>query len=216
MQVSLDKLFMAILSLLLVYGLPLETLAEKQKILVEYEKFTREGWDLINSSINCLPEKAQRSLAAGAKPDAIPPAPSRGPALAFAVNSGCLNVVKLLLDHGADPNGSPWGNKEGKSYLHITTWPVKVTETTPQITELLLKKGANPNSVFCCKGKACPSSPLDNARLLNWRLKHTVNRDIGKTTIAILMKYGAKSARDGEIPANCEKVSIQRIYNKTR
>ena len=199
-QTSLGKLFVVMISALGFSAALLEVWAGQYGLTSEqqehHEGITKEEQALINASVNCLPEKARRALDAGARPDVsmlLPP----DTALAFAVNSGCLKVVELLLEYGADPNGSPGGPHEGKSYLHVATWPGK--ENTPQIVDLLLKKGADPNAVYCRTGRSGPVTPLDQARLL----KHAVNKKVSDATVAVLIKYGAKSARDGEVVGGC-------------
>jgi ankyrin repeat protein len=205
-RASFGKLFVVTISALVFSALLVEVRAGQYNLTSEqqelHERLTKEERALIYASVNCLPEKARHALAAGARPD-VSLAPPPDTALAYAVNNGCLKVVKLLLEYGADPNGSPGGPHEGKSYLHVATWPGK--ESTPQIVELLLKEGADPNAVYCRTGRSGPATPLDQARLL----KHAVNKEVSDATVAVLTKYGAKSARDGEVADSCTQ-STQR------
>ena len=207
------KIFLVTASTLVVSIAPLKAWASQDKLIPEERevlvKITKDERALIHASVNCLPEKARDALAAGARPDVslLPPPDT---ALAFAVNSGCPKVVELLLEYGADPNGSPGGPHEGKSYLHVATWTGK--ESTPQIVELLLKKGADPNAVYCRTGRSGPVTPLDQARLL----KYAVNKKISDTTVAVLIKYGAKSARDGEIEDKCAQSTQQEDASITK
>ena len=60
---------------------------------------------------------------------------------------------------------------------------------------LILKKGADPNAVYCRAGRTGPVTPLDQARML----KHSVNKKVSDATVTVLTKYGAKSGRDGEV-----------------
>ena len=48
-------------------------------------------------------------------------------------------------------------------------------------------------------------TPLDQARLLEF----PVNKEVSDATVAVLTKYGAKSARDGEVAYSCAQ-STQR------
>ena len=148
---------------------------------------------LIRSAINCSPKEALEALSAGANPDVLT-WPRGWTVLEPAIRGGCLEVVDLLIEHGADVHLI---DSFGRSYLHIATWPG--TERTAQIVASLLRAGADPNVILCQTGRLRQITALDNARLL----RNVVSRKVSDATVAVLVSHGAKSAKDGEVQADC-------------
>jgi len=92
--------------------------------------------------------------------------------LLWAVNNGFLNLVKLLIEYGADVN---YETTNGNTVL-IQSIRINNHINSFKITEILLNAGANPNK----KNKFNQSS-------LSWAKHHGY-----KDKINLLIKYGAK------------------------
>ena len=94
-------------------------------------------------------ERVQFLLDSGENPNAVSQSVNANPktpggtagdsALRFAVFAGRADIVKALLDGGADVNKA---NKEGNTPLSAST-----RHSSEEITEILLDAGANPNAV---------------------------------------------------------------------
>jgi len=70
-----------------------------------------------------------------------------------------LSVIKVLLDHKADPNLS---EKNGMTALHLASSNLK-PEGGTELVELLLKSGANPNVLMGPRGAEFGFSPMSTA-----------------------------------------------------
>jgi ankyrin repeat protein len=102
-----------------------------------------------------------------------------------AVWSNHADVLKVLLDHGADVNAA---DRWGWSLLHYATW-----EGNADMTKMLLEKGANPNNVEREYGQ----TPLHRAALRS-----------RKTVAEMLLDHGANvNAKDwyGKTPLTLAK-----------
>jgi len=88
--------------------------------------------------------------------------------LYFAVNAGEVDCVKMLLNRGASVNAG-----RVMSILHIAV--ANQEHDNSHIIEMLLQKGANPNSI-----------DLDGARPINY-----ASGKYGLEYIRLLIKYGA-------------------------
>jgi ankyrin repeat protein len=79
-------------------------------------------------------------------------------ALHFAIMSGNIEMVTLLLNYGADMTiaDSIYGNA-----LHLCTCYRIGTENQAQMVELLLKRGANPNAIIKNAHGATLRTPIE-------------------------------------------------------
>lgn len=83
----------------------------------------------------------RRLVEAGADVNALPHDHREAP-LTEAVNMGHEEVVRYLLDHGANPNGTP----EGRNPLMLVCWDTHSNQTRLSMARLLLEHGADPNA----------------------------------------------------------------------
>ena len=97
-------------------------------------------------------------------------------AIHFAAEAGNADVVRLLLDAGADPDSPFTINVAGetvKQWGH-TLW-IAANQNHYEVVKLLLEAGANPNAAVYASGSA-----LSNANLRGY-----------KETAELLYRYGA-------------------------
>ena len=71
-----------------------------------------------------------------------------GSCLNSAIRNGHVNLVKLFLDHGADPCGTR-RNKKGRKGIYPPIFAAAQNEY-PEIVELLLDRGADPFVTYSC------------------------------------------------------------------
>lgn len=108
-------------------------------------------------------------------------------------------IVKMMLEHGADPNAA---DQFGQTALHYAVW-----SDNPQVSILLLQHGADPNRTYgrgdTPLGFAVFSHDADLVRVLleyhaNPNVKDSANRTMlqlagnSQAVIRLLRRYGAK------------------------
>lgn len=108
------------------------------------------GHAMYTAIAHCCYDELRLMLSLGADPDTRIVGMSLGgqsdPALFYALEQKDATAVKILLDAGANPNarGLFYENaSDGLSALYLAL------EQSPEIVEMLLKAGANPNEMLC-------------------------------------------------------------------
>ncbi len=177
---------------------PLQSIMERWRSALERRgrvpfhgsKLQATADDLILMAARGEVEAVRRLLARGVAPDAENEV--QHTALMSAARNGQLDVVRLLLDRGANA----WHrNAEGFTPLHCAVGaPPYDGEKQAKIVSLLLENGADPNSV-CQSG----GTPLMNAAWFGCN-----------TSIPVLLKAGADRSHRDNKGRTAEDMAVER------
>ena len=122
---------------------------------------------------------AKASIARGADIDYQGRDGAGGSRLLIAVEYGRVEMVRFLLDHGAEPNGGKGPNP----LMHLCYQTIAHTPSCNlSMAKLLLEHGANPN----------PYQKGGHSALSAARLSEPFKTHMNAELIALLQQYGAK------------------------